>query len=712
MFDLKQLRERAKITQAQLAQRLKTSQVQISRYEAAPDNVPIGKIQEYLAALGLDLATEVAKSKAVQSVTSINVQHPYTDLKASLDPTLNYLDTISQTPELLQKTLPQPTEIRHLIERSVRKPHVLITGPFDAGKSHMANFLLGKHCLPANYQPETRLPIYLRHIDDRPSFIAEEVWIMGSGFQPELWADEEHAVTHKRISGNYFTLNDWATHSGRNDGSALGAALVFVDSPILEGCVLIDVPGNLHNNEDQKLSSSVLSHADLVIYASPAKGFLNGHDLIQVSVIRQHLQTKYPVSPPISHESRLAIVATHADPSIKDRNLHDILLRGEERFAHEIEREPSDDKELKAAEIFSFWEETPKRNTGFLEWLERQLAEELPAQVKSRISRALNEFVQNTEYRCQQQIDLLDEIQSGGGAAIQARLKYEGADTQKQTVLGRLKALQDQAPGRVNDLFRSFMDPQTLGQRVKKRYPKKEQARQYAAAYVTNCLQSEVREALQKETAELLPQIELYVEETLDFLSVESRKKQAPPQNTLLNIRGLVLGGTFGAASIGPLAAWASHLGPWGGYLVFAEGASALGMGVASASSLVAAVTAIGGPAVLAAAMIVSSAAIGASILGRKWHDLLAERIISSVIDSGLQERLTSAAVNYWAQISETFSENSQRLEKDAEYSLQIVRHLSLDETVSAGQIAELKNELKAFHDQITCLPLPSGDQQ
>ncbi|MCG8490746.1 MAG: dynamin family protein, partial [Sneathiellales bacterium] len=621
MFDLKQLRERARITQAQLAQRLKTSQVQISRYEAAPDNVPIGKIQEYLAALGLDLATEVAKSKAEQLVTSINVRQPYKDLYTSLTPTLNYLETVSSTPRLLETILPQPDDLKHVIEQSVKKPHILITGPFDAGKSHMANFLLGKHCLPANYQPETRLPVYLHHMDDRPSFIPEEVWIMGPGFSPELWADEEHAMMHKKISGNYFTLNDWATHSGRSDGSALGAALVFVDSPILEGCVLIDVPGNLHNNEDQKLSSSVLSHADLVIYASPAKGFLNGHDLIQLGAIQQHLQTKYPKSRAAPGESRLAIVATHADPSVKDRNLKDILSRGTARFSEEIDGKSSDKGNLQSTGIFSFWEETPERNKDFLTWLEQQLAHELPDHTRSRISLALREFVQNAGYRCDQQIDLLNEIERGGRAVIESRLAFKGTDPQKRSILDQLRKLQNDTPGNINSLFRSILEPKALGQLIKKRYPKKEQARQYAAAYITNHLQSEVREMLHAETVKLLPQIEVYIEDALNFLSGENRKKQSPPQDVLLNVRGLVLGGTLGVASIGPLAAWASHLGPWGGYLVFVEGASALGMGMASASSLVAAVTAIGGPAVLAAAMIVSSAAIGASILGRKWHD-------------------------------------------------------------------------------------------
>ncbi|MCG8492359.1 MAG: hypothetical protein MI743_12145, partial [Sneathiellales bacterium] len=98
---------------------------------------------------------------------------------------------------------------------------------------------------------------------------------------------------------------------------------------------------------------------------------------------------------------------------------------------------------------------------------------------------------------------------------------------------------------------------------------------------------------------------------------------------------------------------------------------------------------------------------IGASILGRKWHDLLAERIVSSIIDSGLQERLVSESVAYWTQISDTFAENSQRLERDAESSLGLVKHLSTDERIASDQITELKDEIKAFHHQIQRLPLP-----
>ncbi len=48
-----------------------------------------------------------------------------------------------------------PGEVHQFIERVVRKPRVLVVGPFDGGKSTFVNTLLQSRTLPVRYQPTT-----------------------------------------------------------------------------------------------------------------------------------------------------------------------------------------------------------------------------------------------------------------------------------------------------------------------------------------------------------------------------------------------------------------------------------------------------------------------------------------------------------------------------------------------------------------------------
>ncbi|MCG8427306.1 MAG: dynamin family protein [Chromatiales bacterium] len=510
MFDLKQLRERAGLTQAQLAQRLNTNQVQISRYEVAPGNVPISMIQAYLAALGLDLATELNRAAQTPAAVPVAIHQPYSSIKERLSETLAFISSLAGRTTLLGDLHPSPQELARALQQAARKPRLLITGSFDAGKSHLANYLLGKHCLPTGYQPETRIPIYVRHIDDRPAFIQEEVWIMDEGFSPDLWDHPEHAQAHKKLGGNFVTLNDWASHSGRHNDIPLGTALAFVDAPLLEGCDLIDVPGNLHTQEELQTAQAQLPISDIILYASSSKGFLNGADMVQLHYIHQQLRLKNPMADQ-NNTHQLAIVATHADPSIKSRTLADILQRGAERLTTAWSGDHALSQTQVNEQLFSFWEETPERNQALQHWLQQTLGNHFPQQAAQNFDNLLSGFINEAQQHCQTQIALLQAMQKSEGEL--ASTDSGDVDSKRERIVTQIIERREQSAQWVGKLIKEQLTLGKVQQLIKELYPERDQARQYATPHITNQLLNAASVELQAQFNALLPLIQAYIDD-------------------------------------------------------------------------------------------------------------------------------------------------------------------------------------------------------
>ncbi len=68
-------------------------------------------------------------------------------------------------------------DIDSVIRKSLLKPKLAIVGMSDVGKSHLTNALLGTSKIPSDWSPMTSINIYIKHIEDRPNFLTEEVII-------------------------------------------------------------------------------------------------------------------------------------------------------------------------------------------------------------------------------------------------------------------------------------------------------------------------------------------------------------------------------------------------------------------------------------------------------------------------------------------------------------------------------------------------------
>ena len=120
----------------------------------------------------------------------------------------------------------------------------------DCGRS-MEEVLLFVHYqalkIPTSWTPTTSIAVYIKHISDRPSFIEEDVWVfaisLAKNFGRRKLHDEEYCRSWKIGAGGVEILRSFGTRQGENYDKEAGAAVVFLDAPILKTCDIVDLPG-------------------------------------------------------------------------------------------------------------------------------------------------------------------------------------------------------------------------------------------------------------------------------------------------------------------------------------------------------------------------------------------------------------------------------------------------------------------------------------
>ena len=118
---------------------------------------------------GLDIAT--AMSAPISPLKPIDPGIPYAELYRKLNLLDRYVDAAPPVDTLIPTPPATPNDLKKQLKLYQQKPNVVLTGGFDAGKSHMANALLGSKNLPVGYQPATRVITFIRHIEDRPRMV-------------------------------------------------------------------------------------------------------------------------------------------------------------------------------------------------------------------------------------------------------------------------------------------------------------------------------------------------------------------------------------------------------------------------------------------------------------------------------------------------------------------------------------------------------------
>ncbi len=411
-IDLRGYRQEVGMDRVQVANMLAISHEKVCDYEDAPETVPMGLLFKWLQIFKVDIAT--AMLAPIPPLKAIDPGTPYTELFHKLNLLNQYVDVAPHVDTLNLLTPPAtPNDLKKQLKLYKQKPNVVLTGGFDAGKSHMANALLGSNNLPVGYQPATRVITFIRHIEDRPEWFNGDVLIFDENFWLKdekgkqiidllLLDDQERCENYSIQAGDFNLLQKYGVH-GEHEDIAAHAAVVYMNAPLLKACNLIDLPGYSDRpdeiSKDVEKANSATQLADILLYASPAKGHINGQDMIRLASLLRLLPTpenEYNNFPTLGN---LFIVATHADPSISDEQLKEIPNKAAKRLYNNLSetvlerRKEQTNRTITEADLqqrlFTFWSERPDRCERLFDELTKTLGEFLPQARMHRIEREM-----------------------------------------------------------------------------------------------------------------------------------------------------------------------------------------------------------------------------------------------------------------------------------------------------------------------------------
>ena len=177
--ELAKLRKLAGLSQSDLAERLEITQSQVAEYEKK-GRVPTHLLKRWARTLGVTV-DELLPTEPIENASFDFDNSLYGALTEDLNLLIQYIDRFPNPEQDDEKVIsPTVPQFRDQVTTLKEKPWVVVTGHFDAGKSHLCNFLLGGGKLPTGYRPVTKFPTYIHHIADRPAWVKEGLCLMGS----------------------------------------------------------------------------------------------------------------------------------------------------------------------------------------------------------------------------------------------------------------------------------------------------------------------------------------------------------------------------------------------------------------------------------------------------------------------------------------------------------------------------------------------------
>jgi transcriptional regulator with XRE-family HTH domain len=663
-FELEKKRVDAKITQAEMATFLGISQSQVSRYEQDPDNVPAGTLKKWLQICG-----EIAGGQGLE------MEDPRIELKGRLELMKAYAAVEPQRGYVPEKNVPlNAAGFLASVEIMARKPRVGVFGQFDAGKSRLINVLLGGSRLPTSYQPATSIVCLLRHASEKPTWQAEDVWLMRKGFNLDMADDAEHCLEHKLFAGGYESLAQYGTHTGSGKEHKAFAAVVYVDAPLLLAAEVVDLPGYGHSEDDKDRAEIAQKMVDVLIYASQATGFMDQNDLTYLNVLINNL--------PVSKNSHggylplrnMLIVATHAhhvdQPATRTAILDAAAVRCYKHLENVVaERAARAEAPITSEEfrsrMFTFSADDSTIRSAFEQDLKNLLGGVLPdsklLDVQKHVSEAKNQATLScTQWIASLQIALderekaqreITEIQSHEPN----RLRKKQAHQQK--INGLIDSFANESQALISKTFAEKTSVAAIEAMIKRRYEDKKEAQQLAASYLVDSVQKSINDGVRVKANELGQEIDVF----LDGYGPAIDKTALMDGGWDFNARVAFMSAMSGIGTIGALAAWASIAAAGsnlGGYILIGQVVgwlSSIGISLGGAGTVMTFVSAIGGPITIGIAAAVGVVLAVFALFGDSWQTKLAKKIHEGLMKQDGEKQMSKGVAKYWAETKNAF---------------------------------------------------------
>lgn len=695
--DLKEARVRANISQKEMATMLNVSQSQVSRYEENPDEVSMKIARQWWEICGM------SESK----VEPLNLGSPYQHLQerqqqiqqkllnfpiANNSNTTNNLDVHS----LLKN-----------IKQLGRKPRMGVFGHFDMGKSRLCNVLLGDNHLPTAYQPTTSVACILRHISDRPVWQVEDVWMMGKEFNIHLIDDETHCKENRIKAGNLASLRDYATHQDESiQSNDSYYAIIYIDSPILLSCDILDMPGYEHDDKDLQRTDLASNFVDIVLYLSTITGFLGKNDLDYLG----HLISLLPVyeGENIKPLDNLFIIATRAD-MVNDAEERQSLLKKASKRAYNhldlrLESKYGESLVMEtdlADRFFIFSADKKHLRDEFVGKLSMLLGEQLPNIITKSFEKSFQDnigsLIENYENLTinldniinerQKMIDDLEELKKN--EATNAEIRQKKQEKIAKSIPKYQKESVEEAQGIINGL----LTVDYVEKMITSRYADKKEAKEYAASYLSEIVQSKINPILKEKSKILSKEIDEFLDE---YNKVQNLNERI---NLDFNSSSAFIGAAASLSTFGALATWAatatagSNLGAYLLVPTMVSWLSGIGIsisgGTATAVSLVAA---LGGPITVGIGIAVAIGGLFAWLAGSSWQKRMAKKIIGLFEERKFTESIIQNIEQYWQDTATSFQEASKITEQEFKNKI-----ISLEKSLINDNDDTLKKEKEYY---------------
>ena len=193
MFDLKSFREdNLKITQVEFAEMIGTKQDTVSRWEENSGLVTIDDLRTIAEKCGVTIDQLVTFKKSRPKPLDVENSWRVTDFTKKT--IVDYIEPyLSERKDILDdKYYSYIADLKTTVNSIISKPKVAIVGRSDVGKSALINSILGVEKMPTSWTPTTSIVVYIKHVDDRPKYIEEDVWIFKASLGEEKnWDDHK-----------------------------------------------------------------------------------------------------------------------------------------------------------------------------------------------------------------------------------------------------------------------------------------------------------------------------------------------------------------------------------------------------------------------------------------------------------------------------------------------------------------------------------------
>lgn len=727
MFDLKSFREdNLKMTQAEFAAMVGTRQDTVSRWEKNTGQITYDELRTIAEKCGVTIDQLVKYKKPRPE--PLELKNTWRNADFTKNTIVHYIEAyLSERKDTLgDKYHSFIADLKNVVDSSIAKPKVAIVGRSDVGKSALINSLIGVEKMPTAWTPTTSIVVYIKHVDDRPKYIEEDVWIFKASVGEEKgWnelrlKDEEYSREWKLAGGGADILKEYGTRKGECfDKNEAGAAVVFADSSLLNVCDIIDLPGYGTGDrvEDDMMTLKAKQAADILIYMSIANGFMRSEDIEYIKESIQNLVIlEDKVNNGIAPLSNLFILASQAQTvsSGNKVSLQDILNSGCERLYKTMPSNFWDSRKSISKHDYTYQNLRDRffTYTTDIESLRNdfnkdfaKLIERLPLIIDEKAKTQVHSYAESVG------IDLSREIESYTQLANEREnyvallaeitknepIRANDNQNRRKDMIDEIRVMKKDSVHEFASSYNEIITSDRIISVIKQQgFKKKKEDMQALASYLNSQLQTSMQEILQKKT-------ELLNEKINDYIGVyqkdigESNIPGIPISRPPFNATRAFASGLTGLATFGALAFWASTLGNLGAYILIAKGVSilsALGISVGGTAAATSAVAAIGGPVVLGIALAIVAAIAVYAIFSGGWEKSIAKKIVVEYDKNNCLLKFKDVIDDYWKDTEIAFDASADKLESDWK---SYVRELS--DLVNNYDIEEIKSKIEVAKD-------------